>query len=501
MKRFTLLLGFLLLFNLTAGLAGAAADHMDTAGTSQDPIADLADLFAFVDPKCVATGGTGCEEDPTELIIALTLNPMATGAEQFSEEVIYHLNFENDAGINSQIDCSFTASQIMTCTGKGGLEGLEAQARVGEVGVNGDLRVFAGLRDDPMFFDLEAQERFSTMGIAAYEEPGTDSLAGSNVLAIVLGIRISAMPAGATPDHNVHKIWAASERIGGAGINAAISGSWYNPDQSGQGWVIEVIGNLQDEMKFLSYFYGYDNNGEQLWLITDVADVDGHTVTADAFRTSATGFGGDYDPASFVLGEVVGTVTFEFNSCDSGTAEFKSADTDVLADFTHDVIRLSNIFSLDCSFLTAGQVDRVGRPFIAEFIPSDMREAYNANSDPETWGDYSAVLLTALQVFATADGDPAWNGFYTAEQWAEIFADDRLQIDVKKAQSVDYLTIELSKLVPQDWNDSAGRRLDYDVHETTFNVLLTAFDPFVDDFLDGNDVPFLGDFPFLAPPH
>jgi len=103
--------------------------------------------------------------------------------------------------------------------------GLSVSARVGEVGVNGDIRVYAGLRDDPFFWDLEAQERFQTMGIAAYTDPGTDSLAG---------------------------------------INGAISGSWYNPDQNGQGWVIEVLGTSAGRLQFLSYFYGYDNNGEQL---------------------------------------------------------------------------------------------------------------------------------------------------------------------------------------------------------------------------------------------
>ncbi|MFC1689012.1 DUF4331 family protein [Pseudomonadota bacterium] len=347
MKRLNTLLGGLLLIAFT-GLTGSlqASDHGDGSHSENDPIADLADLYAFVDPPCEAVAGQGCEADPIELIVALTLNPNATGAEQFSEDVVYHFYFENDAGADSQIDCSFTTGQVVTCAGMGG---LTVSARVGEVGVNGDIRVYAGLRDDPFSWDLEAQERFQTMGIAAYTDPGTDSLAGTNVLAIVIGIKISAMSGGTVPNHNVQKIWAASERIAGGGINGAISGSWYNPDQNGQGWVIEVGGTQASGPQFLSYFYGYDNNGDQLWLISGVAIIDGAIVTAQVYRTSGMGFGGDFNPESFVLGDVVGSMTFEFETCDTGTVVFLSADPVSLPDFVTDIERITSIHSLDCS--------------------------------------------------------------------------------------------------------------------------------------------------------
>jgi hypothetical protein len=482
-----------------ASAAPVLAEYAESANTANDPIADLADLFAFVDPHCVASGGAGCEADPIELIVALTLNPMAGGGDLFSEDVVYHFYFENDAGIKDQIDCSVSADQVMTCTG---MDGLSAEARVGQVGVNGDLRIYAGLRDNPTAFDFTALNEFEEIGIAAYDGIGEDSLAGTNVLAIVVGIKITAMPAGAGAGHNVNKIWAASERIGGDGINAAITGTWYNPDQDGQGWVIEVLDHPLGGHSILSFFYGYDNDGGQLWMITGASTIDGHTAIADVYRTSASGFGGDYDPGSFVLGDVVGTVMFEFESCDFGTVTFTSSNTEILADFSNDITRLSNISTMDCALLLAGQVDRVGRPFIIGFIPDEMRDAYNADSDPDSWvASYSDTLLAGFQQFAMADGDPSWNGFYTAEQWADIFADDRIQIDIKKAQSVNYLSIELQQLVPQDWNDSAGRALDYDVHEAFWNVMITSFDPFIDDGVEGNDLPFLEGFPFLADPH
>jgi len=484
---------------LAAMLTTISAESVFAQSAASDPVAELADLFAFVDPPCTGSGGTGCEADPEELIVVLTMNSFAPESAQFSPDVEYHFYFENDAGEERTIDCSFNDTQRITCAG---MDGLSVSAPIDTVRTNGDLRVYAGLRDDPNYFDLDALEEFSQIGIAAYSPPGNDSLAGSNVLAIVLGISISAMPAGAEPDHNLNKIWASSERVAGGGINGAISGSWYNPQQDGQGWVIEVVGRGSQDPSFLAYFYGYANDGEQLWMITGDSEIDGNQATADIYRPTASGFGGDYNPGSFVLGDVVGTVTFDFEECDSGMVTFESADTATLADFSNDLTRLSNIASLDCSLLATGQVDRVGRPYIESLIPGDMIDEYKSNSDQASWNAaYRSTILGSLNVLATADGNPAWNGFGTADDWGGILTDDRLQIDVKKAQSVDYLSIELSQLVPQDWNDSAGRALDYDIHETFFNVIITSFDPFIDDYLDGNDLPFLNNFPFLAEPH
>ena len=495
MKRSNFIYSSLLMLVLFSSVGTALAQTTDA---ENDPIADLQDLYAFVDPHCAAQGGTGCEADPIELILALTLNPNANGGDQFSADVVYHFNIENDTGQDSQINCAFSAGQIMSCKGTDGLAGLAAQANVGQTGNSGDLRVYAGLRDNPTWFDLEAFEDFQTMGIAAYTDPGVDSLAGTNVLAIVVGIKITAIPGG-DANHDVLKIWAVSERVAGDGLNGSFSGAWYNPDQDGQGWALEFVGDPSAPV-LVSYFYGHDNDGEQLWLLGAGPDIDGTTATVDVFRQDGTGFGGDFDPTSTDR-PVVGTMKFEFDTCRSGSVMFTSDDPD-LADFVTPIKRLTSISTLDCSLLTAGQVDRVGRPLAAGFIPDEMRNDYNTNDDPTSWDDdYNATFLAALNTFATADGDPAWNGFYSAQEWADVFPDDRVQIDIKKAQSVDFMTIERSKIEGLDYNESSGRALDYDIHENLFNVLITSFDPFVDDFVDGNDVPFRVTFPFLAPPH
>jgi hypothetical protein len=479
-------------------LAGAvqASDHADATTAANDPIANLADLYAFVEPFCQASGGAGCEAPPDELILALTLYPDATGASQFSADVDYHFHLENDSGTDLQIDCSFSPEQVISCTG---FNGLSVQAPVGQVGVNGDLRVFAGLRDDPFFVDGDAVELFGQFGVAAFSPPGTDTLAGHNVLAIVLGIQTDAFPAGATSDHNLLKVWAASERTAGDGLNGAISGSWYNPDLDGMGWVVEVVSNPAGADQFVVYFYGYEN-GEQLWLIGAGPGIEGNTATVDVIRTSGTGWGSDFNKDD-VVREVVGSMSFEFSDCDSASVEFTPGDTSLSA-FSTDIVRLTNIAGRDCQLLAGGQVDRVGRPGIANLmIPESMRDSYNAAGDPSSWAaQFGGAMETSLQLLDTADG-VIGNMFYDPQTLAPVFADDRLQVDIHKGQYGGYFTIESSALVPQDWNISAGRRPSEDILDGTLSMLVSGWDPLVGDYVDANDVPFLAEFPFLAAPH
>ena len=478
-------------------LAGSlqATDHQDTTAAN-DPVANLLDLYAFVEPFCQAQGGVGCEQPPDELILALTVHRDATGASQFSSEVDYHFYIENDSGQDLQIDCSFSPEQVVSCTGWGG---LSVEAPVGQIVVNGDLRVFAGLRDDPSFIDTAALEEFAQVGLPAFSSPGVDGFAGENVLAIVLGIQTDAFPAGSQPDHNLLKVWAASERTAGDGLNGGFTGSWYNPDLSGQGWVIEVVDSLAGADQFVVYFYGYEN-GEQLWLVGSGPGIDGNTATVDVIRTSGAGWGNAFDPDDVVLA-TVGTMSFEFTDCESGTVDFMPGDTSLSA-FSTDIVRLTDIAGRDCQLLAGGQVDRLGRPGISILmIPAEMRDSYNASGDPATWYlEFGDVIEASLQALDTADGDPN-NGFSDPQTLAPIFADDRLQVDIQKGQTGGYFTIETSALVPQDWNIAAGRTLSEDVLDPTLGMLVSSWDPWVSDYVDANDAVFLTEFPFLATPH
>jgi hypothetical protein len=480
-------------------LAGAvrAADHVDSLATENDPLADLLDLYAFVEPFCLPGDGPGCEEKPGELILALTVHPFATGATQFSAGVDYHFYLENDSGVTSQIDCSFSPEQVVTCAG---LNGLSVQARVGEVARNGDIRVFAGLRDDPFFFDREAFTDFESIGVGAFSPPGKDFYAGANVMALVLGIKISAIPPGSGFDTNIQKIWAVSERVAESGINGAISGSWYNLFQAGQGWVIEVVSSQSGPDQFVVYFYGYDNFGEQLWLFGSGPGIEGNTATVEVMRTSGIGFGGEYDPLSLTM-EGVGTMTFTFRDCNSGTVAFTPAEGNWLA-FTTDIVRLTSISSVDCRLFTDGQIDRVGRPLVSDlFIWEPMKDAYNAASDPDTWAtDFEGEILAGIEELDLADGIAG--NLYTgeAQELATMFVDDRLQIDLEKANCTEYGAIEMATLAARPIDSCGGRALFYDVVDDTLGLVVSGFETEVGDYVYVNDVGFLSEFPFLAAP-
>jgi hypothetical protein len=316
----------------------------------------------------------------------------------------------------------------------------------------------------------------------------------------VLRIDVDAFPAGTGPDHNLLKVWAASERTAGDGINGAITGSWYNPDLNGQGWVVEVVSNPSGPDQFVVYFYGYEN-GEQLWLIGSGSGIEGNTATVDVIRTSGADWGNAFNPDDVTL-DTVGTMSFEFNDCNSASVTFTPGDTSLSA-FSTDMVRLTNIAGQDCQLLAGGQVDRVGRPGVAALmIPESMRNDYNASSDPDSWylmfGDAIEAGLTGLDSADLVMG----NGYSEPATLAPVFADDRLQVDIRKGQTGDfYFSIETSMLVPQDWNISGGRRLSEDVLDGTLAMLVSAWDPWVGDFVDANDLPFLPEFPFLAAPH
>ena len=376
-----------------------ATDHIDSPGTEADPFADLLDLYAFVSPVCAPDNGAVCEDDPGELILALTVKPLATGSDQFPDDVIYHFYLENDSGTSSQIDCSFSFEEIITCQGLGG---RSIETRVGEIGTQGDLRVFAGLRDDPFFFDLEAFAEFETVGVDAFEFPGTDFFAGNNVLAIVLGIKITAIPAGISFDSNIQKIWAASERTGGGGLNGAVSGSWYNPVLDGQGWLIEVVSSPDGQDKFVVYFYGYEL-GEQAWLV-GFSSIEGNTTTVEMLRTNGAEWGNAFDKDDVVY-EVVGSMAFEFLDCNNATVAFTPGSTTLTA-FSTNIQRITSISSMQCRLLKSGQVDRVGRPLASTlFVPEQLKDSYNSASDPDSWpGLFTDEFMASIESLDLADG-------------------------------------------------------------------------------------------------
>src|SRR6185437_7504951 len=71
-----------------------------------------------------------------------------------------------------------------------GPNGLTATGTVGQVGgaATDDMRVFAGPRSDPFYFDLDKFNSTVTSGTPTFTDPGTNKLQGANVMSLVVEI-------------------------------------------------------------------------------------------------------------------------------------------------------------------------------------------------------------------------------------------------------------------------------------------------------------------------
>jgi hypothetical protein len=101
----------------------------------------------------------------------------------------------------------------------------------------------------------------------------------------------------------------------GFDISNALSGTWYNPDRDGEGFMIDVAnaGNIAIS------FYTYDNNANQMWMI-GTGDVDGSVAMIDFYITDGAMYGSNFVPES-VERYAWGTGVFTFTDCATGTVE------------------------------------------------------------------------------------------------------------------------------------------------------------------------------------
>jgi hypothetical protein len=159
-----------------------ASDHLDGPRVTADPQADLTDVFAFTSPQ-----------DPSRVVLAMAVTPYANDASTFSPLVDYAFRVQLVEALAPltldptarDVVCEFDGAspQRVTCTGPGG---ITASAAVGDPagGSGAGMRVFAGLRSDPAFFDRPGALATMSTGTASFT--GTNAFAGANVLAIVV---------------------------------------------------------------------------------------------------------------------------------------------------------------------------------------------------------------------------------------------------------------------------------------------------------------------------
>ncbi len=120
----------------------------------------------------------------------------------------------------------------------------------------------------------------------------------------------------------------------------AITGSWYDPATSGQGFVLHPV---DDELVVFS-FYGFEDSGKPLWL-TGVSEDPLETGNSTQFKMYINS-GGDFGSFSpdQISEEEWGTMTVKFNSCSRATAELEGQS----GRQTMNLIRLARLEGMEC---------------------------------------------------------------------------------------------------------------------------------------------------------
>jgi len=120
-----------------------------------------------------------------------------------------------------------------------------------------------------------------------------------------------------------------------------LSGSWYDPSHSGEGYVLEVL----TDRRVLVYWFSFDPEGNRRWFY-GVGEIQGDTIVfGEMFTTSGGLFGADFDPA-LVQNTPWGTMELEL-MCDTGVARFTPTEAGFPAG-TLDLDRLTFLDGLSC---------------------------------------------------------------------------------------------------------------------------------------------------------
>jgi len=148
MKKFRLL-ALAILGLMFLSQSSRSADHIDGPAASADPTADITDVFAWMSP------------DAQRVFLVMDLVRNATTASKFSNSVQYVFHTMSRARFGAApspevtILCTFDTAQTIQCwAGNEAYVTGDASNVNGITSSDGKLRVFAGLRNDPFFFNL-----------------------------------------------------------------------------------------------------------------------------------------------------------------------------------------------------------------------------------------------------------------------------------------------------------------------------------------------------------
>jgi uncharacterized protein DUF4331 len=126
-----------------------AADHLDSPATIADPMADIADVYAWM------------TTDGTKVNLAMTVSPGDPGTRHFdaSTQYVWHVSSLSQFGApnatETKVICTFASDTSIQCwVGDKDYVKGDPSATSGLTSADGKIKVFAGRRSDPFFFNL-----------------------------------------------------------------------------------------------------------------------------------------------------------------------------------------------------------------------------------------------------------------------------------------------------------------------------------------------------------
>jgi hypothetical protein len=199
------------------------ADHRDAPGVNEDPRADINDIYAFINPNS------------GNVVLAMTVNPFQIGGAPgiaFGQDVLYEFKIDNDGDNVEDLVVQTTFTPVSPGPHRFNVRGPAKPRSAGTassllladaptisgpadgtvtVGSGNVVKAFAGLRDDPFFFDLIFG--FRLLGIAPggplTRAPGIDFFAGINCSIIALELPASSLRGRAG---DILRIWGTTGR-------------------------------------------------------------------------------------------------------------------------------------------------------------------------------------------------------------------------------------------------------------------------------------------------
>ena len=209
-----------------------ASDHQDTPEVELNPRMDINDVYVF----------PGSSADRVTLVLT-TSSPIAGQNASFDPNLLYQIKIDNNGDAIEDL-----VFQITFNTGSGSAQSVKVvgpvaptnagtlstlvnatpavEGAVGaNLGSNTDMQVFAGLRADPFFIDLEqffnilpdrrpstgALSGPSTPTASSFRNPGIDILRPFNCLAIVIELPKSKLISSTAADAKIG-VWATISR-------------------------------------------------------------------------------------------------------------------------------------------------------------------------------------------------------------------------------------------------------------------------------------------------